>query len=121
MLRRLQLTCLILPLLAVPVAGADLELLPTATTLSGPYSRQQLMLVSRDGGRINGDTTTTAKFATSNAAVAVVDENGEVRSVGDGDAVISATANGKTATARVQVTGTKQPVEASFRNQVIPI
>src|SRR5262245_57257976 len=104
MLRRFQFTCLILPLLAVPAAGTDLELLPGAIALSGPNASQQVLLVMRDSGRIVGDFTTTAKFATSNAAVAVVDEHGEVRSVGDGDAIISAAANGKTATASVRIT-----------------
>jgi hypothetical protein len=105
---------------AISLAG-DLVLLPAEVPLSGPHARQQLLVLARDSGRIVGDRTATAKFASSNPAVAKVDEAGNVTPFGDGDAVISAILEGKTATATVHVTKVKEPVAWSFRNHVIPV
>src|SRR5207302_7617159 len=41
--------------------------------------------------------------------------------IGDGETVITATANGNVATAKVRVSKTKEPFAWSFRNDVIPI
>src|SRR5262245_44727594 len=112
------LVALLLPALAL---AADLALVPAEVPLAGPDARQQLLVLTRVGEQLVGDATARAKFATSNPAVASVDESGEVRAVGNGEAVISATANGTTATAKVRVTGTGQRRDLSFRNHVVPI
>ena len=46
---------------------------------------------------------------------------GVVRPVGDGEAVITAKVGGQAATAKVRVTGMKQPFAWSFRNHVEPV
>src|SRR5262249_26302966 len=71
--------------------------------------------------RAVSDRSGQAKFTSSNPAVASVDETGEVRAVGDGDAIITAVANGQSATAKVRVRGTRQAQNLSFRNHVVPI
>jgi Protein of unknown function (DUF1553)/Protein of unknown function (DUF1549) len=109
---------MLLPALAL---AADLAILPADVPLTGPNARQQLLVVKRDADRVVADATGKATFVTSNPAVASVDENGDVRAVGDGSAVVTATIDGKTAAANVLVTRTKQPQELSFRNHVIPI
>ncbi len=114
--------CLALPFLAAQSACAvDLALLPADVPLIGPNARQQLLVVLREGDRVVGDATAKAKFASSNPAAAGVDESGEVRAVGDGDAQITATVDGKIATANVRVTKAKEPGEWNFRNHVVPI
>src|SRR5438046_297313 len=107
--------------LITPTAAADLKLLPAETTLSGPHATQRLLVLSDDGGRIVGDVTSKATFASSNPAVVTVDKSGTVRAVGDGEAVITASDAGKQVTARVKVGKTKEPFTWSFRNHVIPM
>src|SRR5262249_9184489 len=47
--------------------------------------------------------------------------SGQVKAVGDGEAVITATAEGKTATAKVRVSKANEPFSPSFRNEIVPI
>src|ERR1051325_6862692 len=98
-----------------PLVGraADLVLLPGDTTLTGPNARQQLIVLARDGGKIVGDRTGQATFASSNPNVAII-ENGELRPVGDGDAIITARVGEQTATANVRVAKFKEPATWSF-------
>jgi hypothetical protein len=109
-------------LLAAPIAqGADLRLLPADVTLTGPHGNQRVIVVREKNGQVVADFTRQARFTLSNAAVAAVSEAGQVRAVGDGDAIITATVNGRKATARVKVTGAREPFTWSFRNHVIPM
>jgi hypothetical protein len=103
------------------VSAAELRLLPADTTLVGPHAQQRLIVVAEDGGKVVGERTAQATFASSNPAVVNVDKTGTVRATGDGDAVITATQDGKQATARVKVTGAKESYTWSFRNHVIPL
>lgn len=102
-------------------AAADLRLIPAETTLTGPHATQRLLVLTDDGGRIVGDVTSKATFASSNPAVVTVDKSGTLRAVGDGDAVITASDAGKQVTAKVKVGKTKEPFTWSFRNHVIPL
>jgi hypothetical protein len=104
---------------AAPAAG--LQVFPAEVTLTGPHSRQQLILLAKEGGQFTGDLTGRAKFTTSNPAVATVDETGIVQPVGDGEAMIVADHNGQRAAARVRVAKVKEPFAWSFRNHVIPM
>ncbi len=112
--------CLTIGYAGVSVAG-EIAVYPAEIPLHGPHCRQQLIVVERDRQKAVGDRTAGAQFASSNSAVARVDESGTIEAVGDGDATITARVEGKTATAAVHVTGAKQPAEWSFRNQVIPV
>src|SRR6516165_11403880 len=102
-------------------ARAEAVVVPANTVLVGPGATQRLLVLQKDAGKIVGDQTRQAKLNSSNPAVATVDESGIVRAVGDGEALISATADGMSTTATVKVTGTKQPAVPSFRNHVIPM
>ena len=53
--------------------------------------------------------------------MATVDEAGTVAAAGDGEAVITATYDGKPITTRVRVAATKEPSAWSFRNHIIPM
>jgi hypothetical protein len=101
--------------------AAGLKLLPPETTLTGPHASQQLLVLAEEDGHFVGDVTGQARFASSNPAVAALDETGTVRAVGDGETVITATRDGTRATATVKVTGTRAPFAWSFRNHVIPL
>ena len=116
--------CLVLsigPLVGYPGLAADLKLYPADIPLTGPRTAQQLLLVDEEGGRTVADRTAGAKFTSANPKIAVVDETGLVTPVDDGETTVTATANGKTATAKVRVTKAKDPAPPTFRNDVLPI
>ena len=72
--------------------------------------------------QFTGDKTTAAKFASSDSAIATVDEKGVVHPVTDGEATITATVDGKTSSAAsVTVTGMEREASRSFRNDVQPL
>jgi hypothetical protein len=102
-------------------AWADCVVLPPQSVLAGPGATQRLLVLQKEAGKIVGDQTGRAKFTSSNPAAVAVDAGGVVRAVSDGEATITATVDGNSATATVKATGTKQPAVPSFRNHVIPM
>ncbi len=121
MLRHLAITAFTLFCTASGAAAAELKILPADIPLTGPHAGQRLLVVREDGGKILADRTGKAKVASSNPAVAKVDEEGTVHAVGDGEAVLTATDGARQATAKVRVRGVKAPHTWSFRNHVIPV
>jgi hypothetical protein len=105
----------------VPRAQAEPIVIPKHSTLIGPGASQRLLVLVRESGHFVGDATASAKFTSSNPAVVAVEKSGVARAVGDGEATITATVDGITATATVKASGTKQPAVPSFRNHVIPM
>ncbi len=105
----------------VPAGAAELRVLPADVSLTGPRASQRLVVVAEEGGKVVADVTPDATFASSQPAVAVVDANGIVRPVGDGEAVITATQGDRKATARVKVMRAKERAAPSFTNDVIPL
>jgi hypothetical protein len=103
-----------------PTRAAGLRVLPAEIVLAGPHVIQQLTVLRQDGDKFTGDVTTQASFTSSNPAVAAVDGQGLIRAFGDGEAIITASHDGKQVTANVKVTKTKEPFTWSFRNHVIP-
>src|SRR5438067_12840677 len=117
------LLAILLSLAGGSAVAAELKVYPPEVTISGPNRMQQLVVVEEDGGRVVADRTAAAKFATSAekvAKVAKVAAAGNVTAAGNGEATITATINGKNATAKVRVSGMGQPAGWSFRNHVIP-
>lgn len=107
--------------LAVPGAAGELRIYPMEIALAGPRATQQVLLVEEDAGRAVGDRTAGAKFASADSKIAVVDETGLVTPAGDGETTITASVNGKNATAKVRVTKAKDPSPPSFRNDIVPL
>jgi hypothetical protein len=118
---RLTCTAVACCLLTCVRAAADLKVLPSEVALTGPHASQRLLVLALAGGQVVGDLTERAKFASSNPAVASVDEDGVVWAVADGEAVLTATNGGRQATATVRVRKAREPVAWSFRNHVIPM
>src|SRR5262245_2484565 len=86
------------------VAAAEPQLFPAEVMLTGPGASQRLLVVGVDGKQVVGDRTAQAKFVSSNPAVTTVSDAGLVKAVGDGEAVITASHDGKQSTATVKVT-----------------
>ncbi len=107
-------------LLAIPALAQKLTVLPPSIELTGPEARQQLIAEGL-AGEHSEDWTRTAKWVSSDPKVAAVDEHGLVSPVADGEAKITATANGATSTIAVRVKNARAPFTWSFRNHVIPV
>jgi len=105
---------------ALSVYGEALAILPNSIDLNGPESRQDLLAEATVGDH-QEDWTRQAQWSSSNPKVAIVDANGEVRPIGDGQATITATAKAQTATVTVRVKNSQTPYTWSFRNDVMPV
>src|SRR3989442_1753614 len=90
-------------------ASQELKLLPPEATLIGPESAQRLIVEAEADGQFVGALTDRATFTSSDPAVATIDPSGMLRPAGDGEATITATVDGRQATARVKVSRTKDP------------
>jgi len=101
-------------------AAGNLTVLPNAVELSGPEARQHLLAEASLGDH-QEDWTRKVEWRSSNPKVAIVDANGEVRPMADGQATITASLSGRSATATVRVKGSQTPYTWSFRNDVIPV
>ena len=114
----LRLLSPLLLLLAVgPAAAAEARVYPPEVAIAGPNRTQQLIVVNEENGRVVGDLTPKATFASSNPAVAKVDVAGLVTAAGPGEATITATALAQPVIVKVKV----EPAgNWNFRNHVVP-
>ena len=110
----------LLLLSACSAFAADLTVLPGSVDLDGPESYQQLLAEASVEGH-QEDWTRTAQWTSSDANIAKVDQTGMVRPAGDGEATITAKAQGRTAAITVRVTNAHAPFTWSFRSDVIPV
>jgi hypothetical protein len=108
----------LLALAAVPAAAGELRVYPPEVTVSGPNRVQQFLVVQEENGRTVADHTAAATFATSGAGIARMDGGGMMTGILPGEATITATVNGRTATAKVTVKDAGG--DWSFRNHVEP-
>ncbi|HKW98806.1 MAG TPA: DUF1549 domain-containing protein [Bryobacteraceae bacterium] len=106
--------------LATSLYGADLAILPNSIDLNGPEARHHLLAEAAMSDH-QEDWTRKVEWRSSNPKVAIVDANGEVRPIGDGEATVTASGQGRTATAAVRVKNSQVPYTWSFRNDVIPV
>src|SRR6266699_669108 len=91
------------------VTAGGLKLLPESITLTSPQSSQRLIVLIEEGGQYVGDRTGQATFTSSNPTVASVSEAGFIKTVDDGEAVITADLDGKQVSAKVRVEKTHEP------------
>src|ERR1700683_2348657 len=89
-----------------PLGAAELKVLPIQTSLTGPHGRQRLLVVDEQDGKVIADRTAAAKLTSSNPTVAAIDTGGTVTATGDGEAIITATFEGRQTTAQVKVIAT---------------
>lgn len=102
-------------------AAADrVEILPRDVTLTGPEAHQQL-IVEATNGAFQEDWSSKTQWTSGNPAVATVDAKGLVKPVSDGEATITAKANGGEASVTIHVTEAKAPFTWTFKNHVIPV
>lgn len=100
-------------------AAADeaLVVLPPAFTLTGPESRQPLLVQRITSGHIGGQVTEGVTYSSSDPGVVRI-ENAVAIPAGNGTATITATAGEHTAQAEVTVAAFDQPHRWNFRIHV---
>jgi hypothetical protein len=96
------------------------RLLPGDFTLSGPASRQTLVLERVEGGLYTGQIAKEVVYASSDPAVVRLEGNVAVP-VANGSATLTASGPGGRGSVRVTVRDLEKPFERSFRNHVQPI
>ena len=93
-----------------------LALEPGRVELINQRTQQQLLVTGKYSGDEVRDLTAAATFASSNPAVAKV-EGSVVLPVGNGEAVVTATVAGQTASVPVLVKNIEAPAPVSFKNE----
>ncbi|NQV22763.1 MAG: Ig-like domain-containing protein, partial [Rhodopirellula sp.] len=103
---------------AVSVVG-ELQIHPAAITLSHRQRPHSALLTGSSADGLSLELSSQAEWKSSNEAVATVDLFGWIHPVANGDATITATAYGKTASVPVTVKLDEQPRPYSFRHDVM--
>lgn len=103
--------------LSANARAADIAVFPAKIHLTGPEAQQRLLVQAIDGQLIGKQIRDGVTYQSSDESIAKI-ENGAVTSAGDGQAVISVAALGKTISVPVIVEEFDQPHVWSFRNQV---
>ena len=119
----LALACLLttLPAMILPAqAGDPLVVLPSDFSLGTPESRQRLILQEVERGEVGRQVTDAIEWSSSEPGVATV-VGGIVSPAKDGEATITARAGGRSATAKVKVSGLARPFGWGFRDHVEPV
>ncbi len=122
---RLVLGLCVLIIMPLWARGAEQQadgivVLPAGSVLSGVESSQRLIVLHRLGDQLMGEARQVS-YSSSNKEVAVVD-GGVVRPGKNGKTTITVTAaDGRSATAEIEVKGMEQASEWSFRTHVIPV
>lgn len=103
-----------------PAHGSDLTILPGDFTLTGPAARQTLLVQETREGKLFGQVEKDVTLASSDPNVVKID-GGAAVPVANGQAVVTATHGGRTATVTVTVAAMDKPFDWSFRNHVQPV
>jgi len=90
-------------------------------SLTGPNDRSQLVLFGRYSSGQLHDLTHEVTYAVAPVGVIQIDTEGFIAPVGDGDATITATYQGKTATRICHVLGFDSQRAINFSNEIVPI
>ncbi len=101
-------------------AADSIAVLPPAITLRGPESSHAVIVQRRIGDDLGEQLRGDVSFASSDKGVVTV-RDGRLYPVADGQATVTATAGGATASVAVVVEGVDQPTSWTFRHDVQPI
>jgi hypothetical protein len=115
-----QLSVLVLLSPFAAQAANQLAVLPTSITLTGPESRQNVVVERVRDKLFVGQVTNNLELSSDDPSIVRI-KNNELIPVKDGSATISAKAGNEIATARVTVSDMEKPFEWSFRNHVQPV
>jgi hypothetical protein len=120
-IERILRLALLPALVAAAPAWAGIQASPGSIVLDSPEATEQLLVLAPKGPNRSLDLTRTARYVSSNPAVAAVTPAGVVEPRGEGRAEIRIRHAKYVATVPVEVKGLKRPVPVSFEQEVIPI
>jgi hypothetical protein len=100
---------------------AKISILPTTVSITGPHYAQRIVVEGIFADGHQEDLTSVATVAISKPEVANLDDDKTVRPAGDGDATITATLQGRQASAPLTVKDYSTATAWSFRNDVLPV
>lgn len=107
-------------LLLVPLLRGEVTVFPNEVTLRGPYARQRLLMTETVDGQ-KQDRTRQATYTCVPATVASITPEGIIAPLANGEATITATYDGQTATMRVRVQAFESPPQVTFDRDIQPI
>ncbi len=102
------------------IATSDLSIIPSEVVLNGPAARQRLVLMASISGR-EMDLTREVEFRTESPEIALVDQDGLVRSVGNGLGKIVAQIQGLELVVDVRVSGIESERVPTFERDIQPL
>ena len=113
---------LALALPACPAAGAadTIALVPGSFTLDGPAARQRIVVERQRDAQNVGAVTEGVQFTIDDPAVLKI-ADGLAIPLADGRTRLTATVDGQTASAQIEVVHFDRPAAWSFRNHVEPV
>ncbi len=117
----IRIAAIVIALLASRVVAQEIRVAPGVVELTGPNASQQLSVVRVQGDKAVADVSGRARFSSSNPKVAIVDAQGIVRAVGDGEATVTATFGSITGTAHIKAIKTAESLAPNFRIHVVPV
>ncbi len=125
MLRPLLAAILLLALGSPAPAGEAFRVAPPSATLEGNFARAQLV-VSACGAKgtvdeRSADLTHRATYRSSRPDVVAVGPTGQLRAVGNGQAVVHVAVGGASREVPVTVSGVSPRPEVGFTEQVVPV
>jgi hypothetical protein len=100
---------------------AKISILPSSVSITGPHYGQRVVVEGIFADGHQEDLTSMAIVAISNPAVANLDSDKTVRPTGDGEATITATVQGRRASAPLTIKDYSTATTWSFRNDVLPV
>jgi hypothetical protein len=98
-----------------------ISILPATISITGPHYGQRIVVEGIFADGHQEDLTPVATVAISNPDVASLDGDKTVRPAGDGEATITATLQGRRASAPLTVKDYSTATAWSFRNDVLPV
>ena len=117
--RRTSLISLGFCLVLTAALPADIQLIPSAATLTGQDASQRFLVERAVDGVFVGEAE-DAKLVSSDPSVVVV-KDGKAIAVADGIAEIIASRGSETARAKIRVNKADRPVDWEFRRHVLPV
>ena len=117
---RIFLIFILCAFMAYSSSAAESALLPSKFTLTGPFSRQQLLLEEIRDKQFAGQLTNEVVFTSSDSNIIRI-EGDLALPVTNGSATITAKSGDFSASAQVSVSSMERTFEWSFRNHVQPV
>jgi hypothetical protein len=100
---------------------AKISILPSSVSITGPHYGQRVVVEGIFADGHQEDLTSMTIVAIANPTVASLDSDETVRPVGDGETTITATLQGRRASAPLTVKDYSTATTWSFRNDVLPV